>query len=373
MDRVSLRQFILLTFLLGLAMKMFNLPVLMLRLCGRDAFIVLIAELIIDLILLVLVVLVVVLSGGKGFYELIENALGKVTAKVTAVVAGAYCMVKLYMMLVDVRLFFSNTVFPSTIGALHLIPLIVVLVYFALKPLSSAGRLSEIFSLFVIVGMVLLGVLTFPHVDFDGLRPLLADGPDKVFEGMSALFMWFGDFSLLLILTGKTGGGKKALFSLIAAVVSFICLTLFSAVLFASYGDIPELLTYGHSISSISQYAVGSFRFGRFDLVIFSLWLFAVFLSAGMMTLFFSRSMSYAFGAKAERILTYALGIAMFAAIALTINLNLAVEWGMVYFAIPSAVVQYGLPVMGIVALIAGRVRGSIRRKSENSEQKKQE
>ena len=372
MDRVSLRQFILITFLLGLAMKMFNLPVLMLRLCGRDAFIVLIAELIIDLILLVLVVLVVMFSGGKGFYELIGDAFGKIVSKVTAAVAGAYFMIKLYMMLVDVRLFFSNTVFPSTIGALHLIPLIAVLIYFAFRPLSSAGRLSEIFSLFVIVGMVLLGVLTFPHVDFGGLRPLLADGPDKVYEGLSVLFMWFGDFTLLLILAGRTNGGKKTMFALIAAVISFVCLTLFSAVLFASYGDVPELLTYGHSISSISQYAVGSFRFGRFDLVIFSLWLFAVFLSAGMMTLFFSRSMSYAFGAKAGRILTYALGIAMFAAIALTINLNLAVEWGMVYFAIPSAVVQYGLPVMGIVALIAGRVRGSIRRKSENSEQKKQ-
>lgn len=140
MDRVSLRQFILLTFMLGLAMKMFNLPVLMLRLCGRDAFLTLIAELVIDLVLLALVIVIVAGSGGRSFYGLICDAFGRVTARMAAAAGGLLALLKLYFMLVDVRLFFSNTVFPSSVGALHLVPLVVVLVYFATRPLSSAGR-----------------------------------------------------------------------------------------------------------------------------------------------------------------------------------------------------------------------------------------
>ena len=150
MDRLSLRQFVLLTFMLAMAMKMFNLPVLVLRMCGRDAFVSLIVELVIDLALLALVLAVVLTSGGKSFYDLIAAAFGRVTARVTAAVAGLYYLCKLYFMLVDVRLFFSNTVFPTSVGALHLLRLIIVLVYLATRPMSSAGRLGEIFTPFAV-------------------------------------------------------------------------------------------------------------------------------------------------------------------------------------------------------------------------------
>lgn len=367
MDRVSLRQFILLTFLIGMAMKMFNLPVLMLRLCGRDAFSVLIVELVIDLALLALVVAVVASSGGLGFYELLAASFGKVFAKAVAAVSGAFWLIKLYFMLVDVRLFFSNTVFPSSVGALHLLPLIAVLAYFASRPLSSAGRLGEIFAPLAAAGMVLLGLLTFPHVDFGGLRPQLADGAADLGKGLVSLPMWFGDFTLLLTATGRADGGKKLAFSMIAAVVSFAALTLFSAVLFASYGDMPDLLTYGHSISSIAQYDVGSFRFGRFDLVVFCMWLSAVFLSAGMIAAFFSRSMAYLFGGRAGAVVSAAGGVALLAAMALSVNLNLATEAAMKYFALSAAIVQYGLPVLGAAACA---VKAARRKRGEKTGRK---
>ena len=366
MDRVSLRQFILLTFMLGLAMKMFNLPVLMLRLCGRDAFLTLIAELVIDLVLLALVIVIVACSGGRSFYGLICDAFGRVTARMAAAAGGLLALLKLYFMLVDVRLFFSNTVFPSSVGALHLVPLVVVLVYFATRPLSSAGRMSEVFAPFVVAGIVILGALTLPHVDFGGLRPFLADGPGVIGKGLVKLPMWFGDFVLLLAAAGKTDGGKKTALSLIAALAGFACLTVLAAVLFASYGDMPELLTYGHSISSIAQYAVGSFRFGRFDLVIFCLWLNAVFLSAGMMAAFFSRSMRYALGDKAGIAVTLVGSAALIVAMALTVNLNLAVEWAMEYFAPAAVAFCFGLPAAGLAALITVRIKEMRSREGKN-------
>lgn len=370
MDRLSLRQFVLLTFMLAMAMKMFNLPVLMLRMCGRDAFVSLIVELVIDLALLALVLAVVLTSGGKSFYDLIAAAFGRVTARVTAAVAGLYYLCKLYFMLVDVRLFFSNTVFPTSVGALHLLPLVIVLVYFATRPLSSAGRLGEIFMPFAAAGIVLLGVLTLPHVDFGGLRPLLADGWGRAAEGVASLPVWFGDFTLLLVAVGRADGGKKLLLSLVSALVGFACLAVFSAVLFASYGDMPDLLTYGHSISSVAQYAAGSFRFGRFDLVIFSLWLSAVFLSAGMITAFFSRSMAYALGGKAGAVAAVAGGAALTVAMIFTVNLNLAVEWATGYFALPSLVVQYGLPVLGAAAAAVCRITEHIKKKRRENDEK---
>ena len=73
MDKFSLRQFTLITFLIGLAMKMFNLPVLMLRLCGRDAFVVLLIEAAADFVLLAAVITIIVCSHGMTLFELLEK------------------------------------------------------------------------------------------------------------------------------------------------------------------------------------------------------------------------------------------------------------------------------------------------------------
>lgn len=365
MDKLSLRQFIVITFLIGLAMKMFNLPVLMLRLCGRDAFIVLLIEAAADFVLLGVVIAVIVLARGKTLFELLENAFGGIVARIIAVVAGLFCLLKLFVMIIDVRIFFSNAVFNAPLGAAHVLPLIVLLIYFALKPLSGAGRLGEFFAPAVVISMALLGVLTVGKVDFGGLRPLLAEGSGPIKDGLSSLFIWFGDFSLLLMATGKADGGKKLFFAFPAGIAAFACMTLFSAVLFASYGDMPEMLSYGHSISNITQYAVGSFKFGRFDLLIFAMWLGAVFVSSGMIAAFFARCMNYAFGGKVGRVILVLGGAAIFVATMFTVNLNTVTELAMVYFNIPAAAVQYGLPVICVIALIAGTRK---RRKHEINE-----
>lgn len=365
MDRLSLRQFIVITFLIGLAMKMFNLPVLMLRFCGRDAFVVLLIEAAADFILLGAVIAIIVCARGKTLFMLLEDAFGAIVSRIITIAVGLFWLLKLFIMLVDVRIFFSNTVFNAPLGAVHVLPLIVLLVYFALKPLSGAGRLGELFTPAVVISMALLGALTVSKVDFGGLRPLLADGSKPVTDGLSSLFMWFGDFTLLLMATGKADGGKKLFFALPAGIAAFACMTLFSAVLFASYGDMPELLSYGHSISNITQYAVGSFKFGRFDLLIFAMWLSAVFVSSGIIAAFFARCMNYVFGGKVGRVMLVAGGAAVYIATMFTVNLNTVTELAMVYFNIPAAVVQYGLPVLCVVALTVTRIK---RRKNEINE-----
>lgn len=351
-------------FLIGLAMKMFNLPVLMLRFCGRDAFVVLLIEGAADLILLAAVITVIVCARNVTLFGLLESAFGVVVTRIIALAAGLFWLLKLFFMLVDVRIFFSNTVFTAPLEAVHVLPLIALLVYFALKPLSVAGRLSELFTPAVVVSMLLLGALTVGKVDFGGLRPLLAEGSEPVVKGLSSLFMWFGDFTLLLMATGKSDGGKKLYIALPVGAAAFGCITLFSAVLFASYGDMPELLSYGHSISNITQYAVGSFKFGRFDLLIFAVWLSAVFVSSGMIAAFFARCMNYVFGDKIGRITLFAGALAVYVATAFTVNLNAVTETAMVYFAVPAAVVQYGLPALCIAALIAGARRRARKEKA---------
>ena len=372
MDRVKFRQFMCMTFLVALAMKMFMLPVLMMRVSGRDSFMVMIIAMAADLVLLAFVAAVVHLAGDNTFFEVLSRAFGVIAAKIIALITALFYLCKLFILTADVMIFFSTTVFDSEMSFIHLVPLIALFGYFAYKPLSASGRLSELFTPIVIVSMLLLGGLTLPEVDFSGLLPILGEGWERVGLGLMSLTLWFGDFTVLLVLTGKTdNAGKKAYLSLIPALIAGVLLLTFASVLFAAYGDMPEVLTYGHNISNMTQYAVGSYKFGRFDLVIFCMWLMAVLLSAGMMSVFFARSMDFVFGEKTGKIITAAAGVLLFVLFIIFAELNRVTEFMTKYFWLPSLAIQYLLPPLCLVAIWIGNARQTHkRRKYEKINQK---
>ncbi len=363
-DKVKFRQFLCITFLIAIAMKMFMLPVLLMRVSGRDSFIVMLLVLFTELVLLAVVATVIFLSGKKNLYELLKSAFGSVGSKIIITTVSVFYLIKLFMSLVDVRIFFSTSVFGQPLNVWHVLPMILLVLYFAIKPLAAMGRLSEICTPIVIISMILLGCLTLPEVEFGGLNPLLAEGWSKIGGGYTTFSMWYGDFTLLLMLTGKVTFGKKQAtgsgkiyFSLISALVAFVFLMVFSTVLFAAYGDMTEVLTYGHNISNMTQYAVGSYKFGRFDLIIFCLWLTAVLLSAGMMMNFFAHGMDFAFGRKAGKGVTVAAGIVILIATALFTDLNRVTEFVTTYMWIPSMIVQYGFPLVCLAAAIIAKIK----------------
>lgn len=369
MDKIKFRQFLCITFLIAIAMKMFMLPVLLMRVSGRDSFIVMLLVLTTELALLAIVATVIYLSGEKNLYELLRSAFGNVASKIIVAIVSVFYLFKLFMSLVDVRIFFSTSVFSHPLEMWHVLPVILLVLYFAMKPLSSIGRLSELFTPIVIVSMIVLGCLTLPEVEFGGLNPLLAEGWAPIGSGYTTFSMWYGDFTILLMLTGKVANnGKKVYFSLIPAVIAFVFLMVFSSVLFAAYGDMTEVLTYGHNISNMTQYAVGSYKFGRFDLVIFCVWLTAVLLSAGMMMSFFARGMDYVLGKKVGKTVTVIAALVMLIFTAVLQDLNRVTEFITRSMWIPSMIIQYGFPIVCIAAVIVNKVKSKMKGRTKKGE-----
>ncbi len=358
MDKVNFRQLICLTFLIAIAMKMFMLPVLMMRVSGRDSFISLIIMLAIDFVFLFVVCVVLHLSEDKNIFELLSSAFGSVAAKIILITVGLFYFIKLFMILIDVRVFFSTSVFSSTMSPVHLIPLVLLMAYFAFKPLCTAGRISEIITPIVVVSMLLLCCMTLPEVDFSYLFPLGQEGVEKIAMSCYSFALWFGDFSILLAFTGKTAKtGKKAYFALIPALVGFVFLVVFSTTLFASYGDMTEVLTYGHNISNMTQYGAGSFKFGSINTVIYTMWLSAVLLSAGLMTTFMSHTMTYVFGYKCGKLLTLAGLTGIFVLSLIFAELNRVIEVMTACFWLPSIIVQYSLPMIAVAAIAVNKFK----------------
>ncbi len=118
------------------------------------------------------------------------------------------------------------------------------------------------------------------------------------------------------------------------------------------------MLTYGHNISNMTQYGAGSYKFGRIDLIIYTLWLSAVLLSAGLMMIFFTRAVSMSFGEKAARWTTVAACAALFVCTMIFSELNRVTEFMSSVFWAPALVVQYLFPLLCLIAAVVCRIRG---------------
>lgn len=364
MDKIRLRQLLCVTFLVALAMKMFMLPVLVMRESGRDGFTAMLIALGVDLVVLAVVAAVLHVSE-KDLFATLSDAFGGIVSRVVVALFALVCLLKLLLVLVDVKMFFSTSVFGSELGAFYILPFLLAAAYLAVKPLSVTGRLAELLAPAVVVSMVLLGALTLPEVDFAGLMPMVGEGWGKVSAGVLPFGAWYGDLSLLLLFAGKTTGcGARSYLSLIAAAVAMALLMTFATVLFASYGDMTEVLTYGHNISNMTQFAVGSYRFGRFDLLIFCVWQTGVALSAGLMAGAFVRCSAFVVGRKASYVLCAAACAGYVVILLIVRDLNRIVELAMDALSLPSAIVQCALPPL---ALIAAGVCKAKRRKHEKT------
>lgn len=364
MDKVNFRQLLCMTFLLALAMKMFMLPVLLMRASGRDAFLAMIIALAIDFVFLAVICVALKLSGEDSLFKVLESTFGKVISRIVVGVVSLFYVIKIIMIIVDLRIFFSTALFGPDMNAFHFLPFMLLMVYFAHKPLSVLGRLAELFTPFVIVSMLILGAITLPEVDFSGLMPFVEEGWGKIFLGVFPFGIWYGDFTALLLFSGKnTVEGKKIFFILIAAFVSMALLMSFATVIYASYGDMTEVLTYGHNISNMTQYAVGSYRFGRFDLLIFCVWLTGLILSAGIFTTFFRRGVTYALGDKLGNILAVGAFVAVFIVFSNIEDLSKFIEFSVEVFSLPSQIAQYGFVIFTLIAAIVNSYK---RKKLQN-------
>ena len=80
--QVSTRQFVVVQFLVALAVKMFMLPALMLRVVGKDSYIVMLAWIAFEFVDLTFVVLLARRNPDKTMYEILTDAFGKVVSRV---------------------------------------------------------------------------------------------------------------------------------------------------------------------------------------------------------------------------------------------------------------------------------------------------
>lgn len=292
--QVSTRQFVVVQFLVALAVKMFMLPALMLRVVGKDSYIVMLAWIAFEFVDLTFVVLLARRNPDKTMYEILTDAFGKVVSRVIVAMFTLFVCAKGLLVLGELKTFFIITMYADINWVVMLIPLMALLCAFGIRSLRSIGRTAELITPVIVVSTLVLSGLLLGDIEFANLLPVMENGFAPIKKGMLTFPMWFGDVSFLLMFLGNIKINRGFIWkSYLSKLVATALVMLFSVTLFSTYANVSTLIDYGNNVSNMTQLSMGAQDNGRFDLMFYCIWLFTVFLKLALIFYFFTRNLGF--------------------------------------------------------------------------------
>ena len=358
--KLSSAQLACLIFILGMSLKLLILPILLIKSSGRAATLSFAALLIIDLMMLAVMIAAIVIAPEKSFTELLEELIGKWAAKVVYVVLVIYFFFKLALLSGDVQIFFSEGLLPDLHWTLYCIPFFATCALIGAGTARAIGRTAIVVAVFVGVAIIITFVLISAGVDFSLLLPITASGLKNVPKDLQRYAMWYGDFTILAAFIGCIKRTRKTCAAgITAGVISAVFVMFFAVSLIASFSDIADIIRFGQNISGLSLDAIGNEQQGRFDLVLFCIWLFAIFLKAGLFAYgavnFTAATVPKLQGHKGW--IAFVLAVLLFVESRFATQ-NTALHSFMIDFAsIPALIIQSAVPIIALIAAAVGRHR----------------
>lgn len=352
--QITTKQIFMLIFLIGMSIKIFLMPVLLLKNSGRDSYIPVIAFLIIEFICLTVLLKVNKMCPDSTFFELLESIFRKIGAKIVTAIIALYLIFKLMLVITDVKVFFIVSIYENLPWPVFVIPLLVLYAVIASKGLKSIARTSEIFAPFVAVSVILMCFLMSENIDFTHLLPFMEHGAEKSINSFLKFPMWYGDFSVFIVFLGyikRTKNTNKV--AMISCAITSAIVLLFALMVFSAYADVGHLLQYGQNVSNLTQITLAGFNLGRLDIIIFGIWLISVLIKGALVFFIVARSAEYVVGLKNTKYMGFILaGVTYILLVFVFPNEILFRDLLISYLSIPTLIVQYSIPILMIIGAV---------------------
>lgn len=279
MDKqVSTKQFTLIAYIIGISVKLFMAPALLIRYSGRDSYLVIAVFSAIDFINLFLIVRIMKRNPDKTFNQILKETMGGVISRIIVGIFILFLLSKIILILGEIHLFFSSAVFDEFSWMFMVIPLLVMLFVICRKSLRTLGRVAELTVPILVVCGIVLFILLIRIVDPAGFFPFLEDGISPVIQSITDFPMWFCDAPIFVIFLGNVKYSKKMPLAVLSMYIFALSLgMLIPLSLYSNFGHMPTLIDYGHNASRLSQYGFGTSEMGRFDILIYCVWLMGIY------------------------------------------------------------------------------------------------
>ncbi|MBQ4049073.1 MAG: GerAB/ArcD/ProY family transporter [Clostridia bacterium] len=354
-ERLDSKQLYSLIFIIMMSVKMFMVPALIIRDAGRDGYMVMSFYIVIEMLALV-VSLIAIKLAKSDICTIFERTYGKILTVTIFLLLAFYYILKISLVISEVKMFFLFSASEEFSWEIYILPLLVFLMVAAVKGLNGIGRLAQILLPIIAVSIVLLFVLIVSKPDYTNILPVLENGTGGVMNGIKKYPVWFGDLPLLCFCCGRVKREKRFILkSMVSVALSSVVVLYFSSVLFFVYAHLSKMVDYGHNISNMVVYASGNYMFGRFDLLIFCVWLTSVLVQTAYMTCVATELVRYVF-----RINAFWAGAGIIVALYITSNFLFRSEVQLYnfcmgvprYFAVLSTVL---LPILTLIASVVSK------------------
>lgn len=192
---ISPRQFafIIISFVIGSASLFVPESI-----AGRDAWISTIIAATVGLIPLLIIIHLQEKFKGLTFIQYSELLLGKFFGKLMSLLFIFNMFLISTLIVENLTILLSIAIIPETPQIIFRIGLIILVGYAILSGIESIGRLAELYVFLIIFLLLTLPILTVKEVDYNLLRPILAEGYRPVIAGaLVALTFPFGEVAML--------------------------------------------------------------------------------------------------------------------------------------------------------------------------------
>lgn len=341
-NTVSSKQLIALTLIIGLGMNLLNLPALAVMDAGRDGWIVMLIIAAADCLGLYCTLIIM----QKLRSSQTKGKAGIVLKTVFNAVFFLWAFAKLVLLLGEARLFFGKIVFENVDWLILMALMCALTAVLGGGGGRGIGRLAELMLPLTVVTVAVLLITSYAgDVHLSDVLPAMYNNSSALKTPLK-LYMWASNYPVLFCLFKDAEFKKRTkLYCVTAAAASGLVAAALSLVLSASYGHITYLIEYGSNASNMTQF-IGSYNFGRIDLIVYTLWSVALIAEAGLFHHACSRSLTGIF--RKERAGVYALSVAAAAYCLLNFLLptsTLLYEYAAVYLPLPAVVLGFALPV----------------------------
>ena len=262
-SNVSARQIILFFALFSPVAKLFIMPASYCFYAGKDCWIGVIFQGVID-VLCLLAILYVMKNDGRSLSDILDGAIGIAGRKVFMLLFSLYFLAKSVVPILEELLICYEVLYESTPKLIFFIPLFFAMFYSAISGFNGTLRTIELFAPFVAFSLFGIGFLSVSSLDIEELFPIFEFGVRPLGTGVIAHLGWFGDFSVLLLLLNNCHVGKKQ--------VKHIALSYFIGIAIVAAFLVVTVEIFGNSaprqvfmLSKISKYSIAFSNLGRID------------------------------------------------------------------------------------------------------------
>ncbi len=264
---ISPRQFffIIITFLIGTA-SIF-IPEIV---AGRDAWVSTIIATILGFLPLSIIIYLQNKYKGLSIVQYSEKILGKFFGKLFSMFFVLNMFILTTIVIEDLAVLFEIAILPDIPIIIIRFSMMSLAIYAIFSGIESLGRLAELYALPIIFLLLIIPLVSLEEMDFNFLRPVLAEGYTKVIVGsLMSLNFPFTEVTVLAMILPAVQDEKKStsLYYLGYAIAAFLLLTrtvvgiaVFSAALLGKFQlpvyQILRFATLGEFLNRIEAFFI---------------------------------------------------------------------------------------------------------------------